>query len=242
MKTDLRDGIAIWFCDTDAIELSDDDAEALLAPSEQQRASRFAFPHLRRRYRLGHALLRKILAQELGCGPMRITIDVREGGKPFVAEGPEFNMSASGQWLAICLGKEIDLGIDVEILRELDDMAELSRRCFSQQECRELEAQPEALKLRAFFRGWTRKEAVSKALGYGLAMDFRSFSIPLDGVEACTPVVRSSGFPGNEEWFVHPLRFESEIESAIAASKPIETVDVYHVGRDLSWTTEARRQ
>jgi 4'-phosphopantetheinyl transferase len=216
--------------------------DRLLTAAEGERANRFAFPHLRRRYRVGRAALRRVLAERLGGAPVDIEIRVRSGGKPYVPGGPEFNTSSSGPWVLIGLGNDIDLGVDIELLREMNDMRDLARRYFSKRECEELDALPQSLYRRGFFRAWSRKEAVSKALGLGLAMDFRSFSVPLDAIDACSPVARTAEFPGDREWFVRPLSLIDEAEAAVAANQPFEIGALYRIGPDLRWAEEALRQ
>lgn len=232
--------LEIWCGNVDRIEIGAGAVDELLTSAERDRANRFAFPHLRRRYSVGRAALRRILAERVGRAPADVEILVRPGGKPYVPGGPEFNTSSSGPWILIGLGTDLHLGVDVELLRELDDMRDLSRRYFSNRECAELETLPGSLYRRGFFRAWSRKEAVSKALGRGLDMDFRSFSVPLDDIDACSPVARTAGFPGDGEWFVRPLPLIEDAEAAIAASRPVDIGTRYRIGPDLGWAEESR--
>jgi 4'-phosphopantetheinyl transferase len=65
------------------------------------------------------------------------------------------------------------VGVDLECVRQIPDMANLVERCFAAEEkakWRELSREAQPL---AFFRAWTRKEAWLKAVGKG-------FSFPLE--------------------------------------------------------------
>jgi len=234
-----REQVGIWCCDADGVEVDEESIDSLLTAAERDRAERFAFPHLRRRYRIARAAIRRILATRLGQEPTHVEMATRPGGKPFVPGGPAFNMSSSGPWLLIGVGARVEFGVDIEIVRELDDMFALARRHFSEREYGELEALAETSRARGFIRGWARKEAVAKALGKGLAMDLRSFSIPLDTGDTWSPVTTLPGFPDRGDWFIRPLRLVDETESAIAANAPIEIGPLYRIGRDLSWTEES---
>jgi 4'-phosphopantetheinyl transferase len=61
----------------------------------------------------------------------------------------------------------------------MTDAEDLARAFFSNAEINELAQMPQALKLRAFFNGWTRKEAFVKAIGLGFSYPFNRFSVSL---------------------------------------------------------------
>ena len=66
--------------------------------------------------------------------------------------------------------QDTELGIDVEVIRPLPEMAELAQRYFSVREADRLLRLPEEDRLEAFFRCWVRKEAYLKGLGQGLSL------------------------------------------------------------------------
>ena len=68
------------------------------------------------------------------------------------------------------------IGVDLEIVRPLEDAALLAEECFTEQERRDwAESGPESSD-QAFLWRWTRKEACVKALGLGLSLPLGSFS------------------------------------------------------------------
>jgi 4'-phosphopantetheinyl transferase len=114
---------------------------------------------------------------------------------------PAFNMSHSGRWALIGIGGQAPIGVDIEAPREMDDLMALAERNFTASECRELRAVPEAGRLRAFLRCWTRKEACLKAVGSGLSIEpglfeagttpeRRTTTLPVSG-QACAVTVLS---------------------------------------------------
>lgn len=241
MSESASNGIEIWFCNIDTIVTNDSTIDAALTREELVRAGRFAIAPLSRRYRVGRAAIRRILGRWLDQEPRQVDISESDGGKPCVAGGPQFNMSSSGPMLLIGVGASASIGVDIELVRELDDMQQLAERYFSPRECAELESLSESMQMRGFFRAWARKEAVSKALGLGLSMDFTSFSVPLDGLEACSPIVASARFPSQQEWFVKPLPLVTEAESAIASSEPIVVSAFRRITPDMNWSEDFNR-
>jgi 4'-phosphopantetheinyl transferase len=70
--------------------------------------------------------------------------------------------------VAIALVRGREVGVDIESLHRLDDWLLMARRIFSPRELGELRSLPEPQQRKAFFNGWTRKEAYLKATGEGL--------------------------------------------------------------------------
>jgi 4'-phosphopantetheinyl transferase len=140
-------------------------------PAEAQRAARFVTEPLRRRYLRSHAALRAILRTYTGA-----TLDFAEGehGKPWLPTAPQlkFNLSHSHNLalVAVLWGVEngIEIGVDVERLRPMDDCMAIAERFFPPNEAAALAEVPRAAREPEFFRRWTRIEAKLKARGIGL--------------------------------------------------------------------------
>ena len=73
------------------------------------------------------------------------------------------------------------IGVDVECIRPMPNAAELLERFFSPDEVQQWRQMPAERQLRAFFQGWTRKEAWLKAVGSGLSFPLNQFCVTLDG-------------------------------------------------------------
>lgn len=156
---------------------------ARLSQDERRRAARFRFERDRRRFHAARGALRELLAGYLGEEPERLAFVEGLHGKPGLAisrgEELRFNLSHSGE-LALCaVSRRREVGVDVEQVRELPDAEALARRFFSDVETAALEALPEAQRLAAFFRCWTRKEAYLKAVGAGLLQPLDGFDVSL---------------------------------------------------------------
>ena len=161
--------------ETDQLELLSE--WPILAAEEQARASRFVRVRDGRRFVLCRGALRLILAQLVQVPPQDITFRFGPGGKPELlaktgqVDGllPHFNVSHSHELalIALCLGRE--LGVDIERRRSISQADRIVESYFTAVEQAQFLALDEPGRDEAFIRGWTRKEAILKAKGVGLA-------------------------------------------------------------------------
>ena len=183
---------------------------AVLSAAERERAGRFHFEHLTRRYIIGRGFLRDVLGRYLGAGAAALEIETGEHGKPFVAGAEiQFNLSHSGD-LAVCAftrGRRI--GADVECIRPVEEIDAIVGRFFTAGEAHKIRSA--AVRERAFFECWTRKEAYIKGVGGGL-------SIPLTSFDTSGPV------PG---WTFAELPSFGDCVGAVAVEGPIRLLQVW---------------
>jgi 4'-phosphopantetheinyl transferase len=152
-----------------------------LSPDERERAARFRVGYLRDRFVISRGRQREILAAYLSARPDELRFEYGEVGKPRLAdlspgETIHFNLSNSNEIALLAVSRDRELGIDVEHLDRRTNGDTIAKRFFSEREKQVLAETPADDRRRAFFRCWTRKEAVLKALGVGL-------TFPLDRVE-----------------------------------------------------------
>jgi len=155
----------------------------LLSADETARAARFHFAHDAQRYIVGRAMLRRILSEYMGIAPATVHFDYNPYGKPTLSAaqngaGLEFNLSHSGDHALCAVTHGHAVGVDLEVMRELDYLA-LAATVFSPHELAALHSLPSAEQPRAFYNGWTRKEAYIKAHGRGLSMPLTDFDVTL---------------------------------------------------------------
>lgn len=184
-------------------------AVAFLDQVERDHAARFVFERDRRRYIVAHAWLRLILSYWLGCRPDAVRFSRGPYGKPVLAKSScdlRFNLSHSGEraLIACTLGREV--GVDIEIQRPVD-VSLLATRLFSPAEFDAVRVCEPAQALSEFFRCWTRKEALLKAMGCGL-------NVASNGIDVILPNDQTS-----QLWRVCDLVAEPGYVSAVASSR-----------------------
>ena len=188
------------------------DALDVLSDEERERMGRFRRPADAASFAGGRALVRLALAQLVGASPRELVFDTwcaRCGsthGKPRLVEPPteiEFNLSHAGPTLVLAVSS-VPVGVDVERLDRRAE-ADVAGLAFADDERAELAAVPTADRPAAFLTCWTRKEAVLKGLGHGLAVDPRSVSVTF--LESDEPRVRRlpEEFGPAEAWSLVPL-------------------------------------
>jgi len=153
-----------------------------LSDDENTKAERYKFNYLKNNYTACRGFLREILSGYTGINPSDIKFSYSEFGKPFLKDSNiRFNVSHSGNTGIIAVNLENELGIDIELVREVPDLISLSARFFSKSEITELNKTDSGKLTDSFFYCWTRKEAFVKAVGTGLQYPLNSFSVSVTG-------------------------------------------------------------
>lgn len=163
--------------------------EAALSAAERERMARFRFDRDRHNYRVAHALLRGLLARELGCPPDALEFVHGPHGRPELAgQGHDrhgrtlrFNLSHTHGLVACGVCFEQDIGVDVEHIDRRVGLSDLARQVLATAELEDLDARSGEQQRRRFFEFWTLKEAYVKAVGQGIGAPLRSISFRLPG-------------------------------------------------------------
>lgn len=144
--------------------------ESVLDENERQRAANFRFERDRGRFVASHVFLRRVLSYYASEPPEKLDFVRSNRGKPTLARHGDlhFNLSHSGS-VAVCAIGRGPLGVDIESFRPIEDAGAIASRFFSALECEEVLALQPPNQIRRFLEIWTRKEAVMKADGIGLA-------------------------------------------------------------------------
>jgi 4'-phosphopantetheinyl transferase len=118
-----------------------------------------------------------LLGRLLAIPADRVAFRPGAGGKPELAPVPElagrrlprFNVTHSDDLALIAIGLERELGVDLERERAISEADRIVESYFTDAERAQYARLEKAAQAAAFLRGWTRKEAILKALGVGLA-------------------------------------------------------------------------
>jgi 4'-phosphopantetheinyl transferase len=144
-----------------------------LTPEERSRAERFKLESVRLQFISSRAQLRTILGRYLGIGPALVPISYEPTGKPVLdascGADLHFNVSHSESIAVFGVTRNRRIGVDVELgHRRIPNAEGIVERFFTERERQRFFSLPESERMSAFFRAWTRKEAVLKAVGQGV--------------------------------------------------------------------------
>lgn len=160
---------------------------SVLSPDEAEAADRYRFAEHGEAYALCRGFLRRVLGAYLQVEPREIRFVYGEHGKPDVADPSRhvhFNLSHSSGIAVIAVSADA-VGVDVEKEREMRDLEDVARRFFTPREAAALSGQSPTDQRGLFFRCWTRKEAVIKAMGKSIA----HLSADLDVLASTEPLL-----------------------------------------------------
>jgi 4'-phosphopantetheinyl transferase len=156
---------------------------ALLDAHERGRLDRFRRPVDSARYLAAHALTRLALAEVVGTPADALVFDRtcrcgEQHGKPVLPGGPGFSLTHAGDLVGVAIDPAGAVGLDVEEVRELTDLKAMTEYVCSPRES--------VADSQAFFTLWTRKEALLKATGTGLASPMSAITLGPSGVQEWT--------------------------------------------------------
>jgi 4'-phosphopantetheinyl transferase len=159
--------------------------ERLLSPAERVRSGRLLSLQARKLFLAGRCFLRQVLGGYLGIGPECLDLALSEQGKPYLVDesgpgaGLAFNLSHSGELILLAVTSGRQVGIDLERMAGDPPFREMARIAFSPREQEQLFSLPVYLQPAAFYRCWTRKEALMKARGSGFTLPSNCFDVSL---------------------------------------------------------------
>lgn len=159
----------------------------VMCDDEKNAAQKFIKHDDQMRYAVGKIMSRLILARYMNISERNILISKNKYGKPFIRqlemeEPIQYNISHSGEFVLLAVTKYSEIGIDIELLRELPDYLEIAQTVFSPEEA---EIIKDSNSPNIFFCYWTAKEAYVKALGTGLFTNLKLFMIERNEIIDC---------------------------------------------------------
>ncbi|MCA6119167.1 4'-phosphopantetheinyl transferase superfamily protein [Bradyrhizobium sp. WSM 1738] len=178
----LKQGeIALWLAKVSALQdvaggtadaPSIEQAAQMLDAEETERLVRFRHLEDRMSYLAAHAGARMLLGRLIDVPAKTLRFEPSAHGKPALVAGPadfDFSLSHARGAVAVAAAR-MSIGVDIEPLREVDDMASISEIALAEEERKVLWSAPAALRSRLFLRYWTLKEALLKAAGLGFTI------------------------------------------------------------------------
>ena len=215
--TAAADEVHVWWVGLLRPESEVEDLLSLLTADERERAARFRFAEHRDRFIVARGTLRRVLGHYTGVAPESVRFEYGANGEPSLP-GSEirFNLSHSGDLAMIGVTRSREIGVDVERMRQSDDLLDIAERYFAPGEREALRGLPEEGRHGGFFRCWTRKEAYLKALGAGLSLDLQGFVVSLAPGEPAALLESEHGAAEVARWSLMAFEPHPDYAAAVA--------------------------
>lgn len=179
--------VRVW---TVPVDLSPEASERCwdaLDDGERASANTFLSARQRRQFTVAHGVLRILVGRELHASPADLTWIPGRHGKPELTppwSGLHTNVSHSRGMIAVAIGADRPVGVDIQHLLPGLDTVGMSARFFRPDEAEYVGAGPDAVtRADRFAHLWVRKEAIVKAAGGRL---WPNLSMPVHGREVVT--------------------------------------------------------
>lgn len=197
-----------------------------LSEAERARASKLLSSAKSREFIMTRSSLKRILSQALNESAENIVIANEPGGKPYLDcsnrhPRVRFSVSHSYDLALVALTLDHAIGVDVEKIREEIDYTSLSRRFFSSAEFEAIQRCDPALRLRAFFATWTRKEALVKAHGKGIALGLQQFDVSVDPDKPPSVLATRWDSADSVDWHLHNIETDNNYMASLATGSPL---------------------
>lgn len=188
--TDLEtEDLHIWRYDLNERDYLKEMQNPVLSMHEKRRCEEFLHEADRLRYVCIHRFVRQVLSAYLNTSASEIEINYAKFGKPFI-NGNElyFSYTYRSNMALLAISRQSEIGIDIEKMRQLQDVNTFCEFSFSIEEREILDGCTEEAFQETLFTFWTFKEAVIKALGVGLNADLTQINLSPYFVDKTKPL------------------------------------------------------
>ncbi|MFJ8142301.1 4'-phosphopantetheinyl transferase family protein [Streptomyces sp. NPDC096013] len=197
---------------------------ALLSAQERARYALAKDPAAGARYAAVRLAVRELLHTYLGVDPARIRFapspccrcGSHRHGRPRIiwpSTTLQINVSHSGPYWLMALAAGRPVGVDVECHRAIE-VSRLAPACLTSPERAYVADAEEPGRTAAFLRCWTRKEAVLKGCGVGLAADLAALDVRPHSSPVAHVIQNTCGCAS--DWLVQDLNCGADRTAALA--------------------------
>lgn len=169
--------VDVYWARREGVDLTRQD---ILSPDKRIRIGAMRCRARAQGFLVGRSLLRRAVGQREGCHPaqVKVSTDSEAQKKPHLP-GTEWQISLtySGPWVGLAIAKNVQVGLDVEVITDDWDTLSVAQLVLSPGEHQKLQDTCDSSRARVFTRIWTRKEAVLKATGRGLFTELGRLNI-----------------------------------------------------------------
>ena len=223
--------VHIWQIDMNCISMvNQNKLRDILSNQEIERANKFRFDQDRNAFIKSTGLLRLLIQLYSKIPAAEISFTQNNFGKPEILTEQNINnlnFNLSNSQHLVCIGFILNepIGIDVEVIKPINDYFDVANKFFSDSEIAQLKTFPEEKSLEAFYSCWTGKEAFIKYLGEGLSHPLKDFEVKIkvlniEEIFHYSLITKNT----NEFFFVELFRLNQEsVGSFVLTKAPSET-------------------
>jgi len=143
---------------------------SLLSAQEQQRLQSMTSPQRQREFICGRGGLRLLLSHYLERSPHELEMIHTASGKPLLANSRwHFNLSHAQNLILCAISEGLSVGVDIETRSRSCPMHRIMRRWADPASYQAWQHLTKQQQREAFWRWWTQKEAIAKAVGTGIS-------------------------------------------------------------------------
>jgi len=199
-----------------------------LTKEENARAEKYISGKKSREFIITRSTLRNILGHLLKTNSQKFEFTYTKHGMPMLSPTTgyaeiNFNVSHSYDIALIAITINQPVGIDIEKIRTDIDFEKLAARFFSEREYAEIMKYDGQKRLHSFFATWTRKEAIVKAVGTGIASGLKSFDVSVDPIAPAKLIESRWGEEIISDWNLTTIDTSNEYFASMATiSKSME--------------------
>ncbi len=155
-----------------------------LSSEEVEKSNKIRIEKKKLTFFLRKGITRIILSHYFNINLDEVRYDYNEYGKPFIShrdyKNYGFNISHSKEYLFVGIVKDKEIGVDIEKINLGLNHHLLAESVFSTEEMALYNNYDDFNKLCSFYKAWVQKEAISKAIGRGIAIGFNEFSVNIN--------------------------------------------------------------
>jgi 4'-phosphopantetheinyl transferase len=216
--------VHVWKASLDIAESRLAALRDVLSPEERSRSHTYRSQDDRRRFVVARALLKTILGRYLRANLNELCFAISETGKPelhpYLQAGIRFSLSHCGECALFAFAQDSDVGVDIEQVCADYPVDSVAQLFFTDQEQARFTSLPDCLRDRAFFVCWCRREAIVKALGYGLPFGLARIEVSMAPDEPAQLFSTRDQAIDTRKWSLVDLPVGDGYEGAVAIKDP----------------------
>lgn len=179
-----------------------------LSADEVEVANQYRVEWKYHQFRRAKATLRKILGTYMDCDPSQIEFIRNRYGKPSVEYPIEFNLSHSKDNSIIAISQQI-IGVDIEKTTRDMEISSFAQAHYHPHEIAQIHSKND------FYKIFTRKEAILKAIGIGLIDDLPSIDCSEDDV------IVDKSLSDTSHWTLQTMDLIDDLACTVAAKNSL---------------------